>query len=41
VQNNLPDDLRRIYVDMKSDEWARYCGAVTEWEFNQYWQAIP
>ncbi|UQN14330.1 glutamine synthetase family protein [Gulosibacter sp. ACHW.36C] len=41
IQANLPEDLRRIYLEMKSDEWARYCGAVTEWEFNQYWQAIP
>lgn len=41
IQSYLPDDLRQIYLDMKSDEWARYCGAVTEWEFKQYWQAIP
>lgn len=41
IQSHLPGDLRRIYLEMKSDEWARYCGAVTEWEFNQYWQAIP
>ncbi|RRJ87622.1 glutamine synthetase [Gulosibacter macacae] len=41
IQRSLPDTLSEIYLEMKSDEWARYCGAVTEWEFDQYWQAIP
>lgn len=37
----LPGQLSEVYLRMKSDEWARFCGAVTEWEFEQYWQAIP
>lgn len=41
IQRSLPDQLSSVYLDMKKDEWARYCGALTEWEFKQYWQAIP
>lgn len=41
IQGSLPPDLARVLLELKEDEWARYCGAVTEWEFQQYWQAIP
>ena len=41
IQRALPDRLAEIFLEMKADEWARYCGAVTQWEFDQYWQAIP
>lgn len=41
VQQVLPRDLSDVYLELKSDEWARYCGAVTDWEYKQYWQAIP
>ena len=37
----LPADLTRIYVQLKQDEWARYCGNISQWEFDQYWEAIP
>ncbi|WP_166986901.1 glutamine synthetase family protein [Canibacter zhoujuaniae] len=41
VQAVLPPKLAELYYEMKYDDWARYCGAITEWEFNQYWEAIP
>lgn len=41
IQASLPGQLASLYSELKGDEWARYCGAVTEWEYNQYWQAIP
>ncbi|MBP1327379.1 glutamine synthetase [Leucobacter exalbidus] len=37
----IPEELSRIYVQLKRDEWARYCGQITQWEFDQYWEAIP
>lgn len=37
----MPEELTRIFLELKSDEWARYCGHITEWEFSQYWEAIP
>jgi glutamine synthetase len=41
IQSTLPEELASLYLELKTDEWARYCGAVTEWEYKQYWQAIP
>ncbi|MFV0435518.1 MAG: glutamine synthetase family protein [Leucobacter sp.] len=37
----MPEELTRIFAQLKRDEWARYCGLITEWEFEQYWEAIP
>ena len=37
----IPEELTRIYLQLKRDEWARYCGQITQWEFDQYWEAIP
>ena len=28
-------------VPYKSDEWARFCGTVTDWEFHMYAEAVP
>jgi len=28
-------------VAYKSDEWARFCGTVTDWEFHMYAEAVP
>lgn len=41
LMDALPEDLTRIYVQLKQDEWARYCGNISQWEFDQYWEAIP
>ncbi|HUH53647.1 MAG TPA: glutamine synthetase [Microbacteriaceae bacterium] len=37
----MPEELTKTILDLKKDEWARYCGIITEWEFSQYWEAIP
>jgi glutamine synthetase len=37
----MPEELTRIFLQLKRDEWARYCGQITQWEFEQYWEAIP
>ncbi|MGD9607320.1 MAG: glutamine synthetase, partial [Leucobacter sp.] len=37
----IPEELTRIFLQLKKDEWARYCGQITQWEFDQYWEAIP
>lgn len=41
IAQSLPEDMSKLLLELKSDEWARYCGAITEWEFKQYWRAIP
>ncbi|MDJ1370082.1 glutamine synthetase family protein [Gulosibacter molinativorax] len=41
VQDHLPNELGETYAKMKESEWAQYCATVSQWEFDQYWQAIP
>jgi glutamine synthetase len=41
VRSALGDELSDLLVAYKSDEWARFCGAVTDWEFQMYAEAAP
>ena len=41
VRGALGDDLTQLYTEFKRDEWARFCGAVTNWEDMMYRQWIP
>jgi glutamine synthetase len=41
LQSVIPESLWSLYLELKEDEWARYCGAITDYEFNTYWEAIP
>lgn len=40
VHGALPADLGDTYLALKSDEWARFCGAVTDWEHNRYSEVL-
>ena len=35
------DEDKDLLLDLKRDEWARFCAFVTDWEHERYWQAIP
>jgi glutamine synthetase len=37
----LGSDLADIYTQFTRDEWARYCGALTDWEFEMYGNWVP
>ncbi|MBO1902166.1 glutamine synthetase [Leucobacter weissii] len=37
----MPEELSRILLQLRRDDWGRYCGHITEWEREQYWEAIP
>lgn len=41
LKGALPEEMRDIFIQLKRDEWARYCGIITEWEFSQYWETVP
>ncbi|MDL4776510.1 glutamine synthetase family protein [Actinomadura xylanilytica] len=41
VRSALPEEMADLYLELKSDEWARFCGAVTDWERDMYTEAIP
>lgn len=37
----LGEELSQLLVDYHSDEWARFCGYVTDWERATYWDDAP
>ncbi len=41
VREALGAELADLYTAYKADEWARFCGTVTDWEFQMYAEAAP
>jgi len=41
VRSALGAELSDLLIDFKTDEWARFCGTVTDWEFQTYSAALP
>ncbi|MFI0357841.1 glutamine synthetase family protein [Actinomadura sp. 9N407] len=41
VRGSFPDDLTDLYLELKRDEWARFCGAITDWEREMYTDHLP
>ena len=36
VKGSLTPEMSSLLVSLKGDEWARFCGAVTDWERDMY-----
>lgn len=41
LRKALGPELADLLVDYRSDEWARFCGYVTDWEKDTYWEDVP
>ena len=41
VRGALGGPLTDLYAEYKRDEWARYCGAITDWEREMYLEWAP
>lgn len=41
VTSVLGEELSTLLVDYHADEWARFCGYVTDWERATYWDDAP
>jgi glutamine synthetase len=41
VRGALPVDILETFVATKRDEWARSCGAVTDWARDMYLTYLP
>jgi glutamine synthetase len=41
VRAALGPELSDLLVEFKRDEWARFCGYVTDWEKSIYWDDTP
>jgi glutamine synthetase len=41
ITKSLGPKLTQLFVDCKRDEWLRYCGAITNWDFDTYLHYLP
>ncbi len=41
VRSAFPEELVETYVALKTDEWTRFCGYVTDWEKSYYAEFLP
>jgi glutamine synthetase len=41
IRGTFPDDMAELYLELKNDEWARFCGHVTDWEREMYTDQLP
>jgi len=41
MRGALPESTAQLLIDLKTDEWARFCSSVTDWEHMMYEGALP
>jgi glutamine synthetase len=41
VRGGLTPELTDLFLEYKADEWARACGAVTDWDRDMYLEFLP
>ncbi|GGV36637.1 glutamine synthetase [Actinomadura cremea] len=41
ITSALGEELSALLIDYHADEWARFCGHVTDWERSTYWDDAP
>lgn len=41
IKKALPDEMYRVFMHYKGDEWARFNATVTEWDVERYLDCLP
>jgi len=41
VKKGLPDEMLRVFMHYKRDEWEKFNATVTRWDLEQYWDYLP
>ena len=41
VKSALPDEMYRVFMHYKRDEWERYCSTVSDWDMAEYLDVLP
>ena len=41
VRRAMPDEMYRVFMHYKRDEWERFMSTVTDWDLKQYWDYLP
>jgi glutamine synthetase len=41
IQDAMPGDMYRVFHHYKTDEWERFCAAVSDWDVAEYLDIMP
>jgi glutamine synthetase len=41
VRSALPEDMYRVFMHYKRDEWERHCAQVSDWDVKEYLDVLP
>jgi glutamine synthetase len=41
VKKGMPDEMFRVFMHYKRDEWEKFNATVTRWDLEQYWDYLP
>ena len=41
VKSALPDEMYRVFMHYKTDEWERFLAQTTEWDLENYLDCLP
>jgi len=41
VKSAMPEDMIRVFMHYKRDEWERYCATVSDWDREEYLDILP
>ena len=41
IRSALPEDMLRVFMHYKNDEWEKYLSAVTQWDVDTYLDVLP
>ena len=41
VKSALPDEMYRVFMHYKNDEWEKFLSSVTEWDLETYLDVLP
>ena len=41
IKSTLPDEMIRVFMHYKKDEWEKFLSAVTQWDVDTYLDILP
>ena len=41
IKSALPDEMFRVFMHYKGDEWEKFMATVTEWDLKTYYDCLP
>lgn len=41
IKGGLPDEMYRVFMHYKRDEWEKFLATVTHWDLETYWDCLP